>query len=117
MEIEAQIGSLYVLINEQQNKMILKGNSYILNPLTFYKDIINWGKTFKVKNGIFMIELTLAYCSTASIQMLNTLFKTLFTNNPEKIEIIFFMDEEYKEELEEMMFSITHNTGITPKIK
>lgn len=116
--IEQGESSPYVLVDKKQNKMILKGNSFVSNPIVFYQEILLFGKTYKIpESKTFTIEITIGYCSTSNIQFFNLFFKTFNADNASKIEVDFLVDKEEEEDLEETMLSMVFNTGVKYLVK
>ncbi len=103
--IEQGDSSPYVKIDENENTMLLRGNSFSANPKQLFAEVLDWGRDFKVTDdNIF-------------IQLLNLFLKTLNANNPGKIEVTFIVDQEDEEDLDEVMLSLTFNTGITHLVR
>lgn len=116
--IEQGDSSPYVKIDENENTMLLRGNSFSANPKQLFAEVLDWGRDFKVADdNIFKIEVTVGYYSTSHIQLLNLFLKTLNANNPGKIEVTFIVDQEDEEDLDEVMLSLTFNTGITHLVR
>jgi hypothetical protein len=116
--IEQGESSPYVFVDTLENKMILNGNSFVSNPNVFYEELINWGKTVKAQEGkSILVEIKIGYYSTSNIQLFNLFFKTLHANNPDRVEVVFFLEKEEEEDLDETILSLVFNTGITHKIK
>lgn len=110
--------SPYLSINSKEHKMVLKGNSFVSNPSIFFKEIMEWETAFKVAEGKkFEIEINMGYFSTSNIQFFNGFFKKFHNSNNGKIQITFFLDKEEEEDLEETMFSLLYNTGISERIE
>lgn len=115
--IEQGDSSPYVKIDEIENLMLLRGNSFSANPKQLFAEVLEWGREYKVPGGQrFKIEITVGYYSTSHIQLLNLFLKTLNSNNPGLIDVVFIVDQEDEEDLDEVMLSLTFNTGITHKV-
>ncbi|MBK7310662.1 MAG: DUF1987 family protein [Sphingobacteriaceae bacterium] len=47
IEIAEGEKSPYVLVKPEENKMVIKGNSFMANPPSFYEKVLQWAQTFK----------------------------------------------------------------------
>jgi preprotein translocase subunit SecA len=110
--------SPYVLIDEANTKLVIKGNSFVSNPVNFYQKVIEWGNSYQLDESVvFTIEIIMGYYSTSNIQVFNVFFRKLKGSGSGKIKFTFFLEEEEEEDLEETMLSLVHNTGIVHEIK
>lgn len=108
--------SPYILLKTEDNKLVIKGNSFMANPPAFYEKLLEWGRTFKVADGkIFNIEITIGFYNTSTLKIMNMLLKTLSSSNPDKIDITLFVEDEDEDQINTAT-TITFNIGIEPKI-
>jgi SiaC family regulatory phosphoprotein len=56
MEIAEGEKSPYVLVNPEENTFVLKGNSFMGNPPSFFEQILQWSQKFKA-TATFNIEV------------------------------------------------------------
>ena len=118
IKFEQGESSPYIFIRPVENLMEIKGNAFVSNPKAFYEPIINWAKDFSLKSDTkFVIKITLGYYSTSNIQIFNMMFKKLNNNNIGKIEIIFLLEKEEEEDLDETMLSLIFNSNIPTKVE
>lgn len=113
IKIEQGESSPFVEVNEANNSLTISGNSFVSDPHKFYSRLIEWSNTFYTKeNGTFQIKITLGYYSTSNIQSLNLVLKNLDKNNPQRVEVTFYLTEEEEEDLEETILSLVFNTKL-----
>lgn len=106
----------FVLVEPELHKLEIKGNSFVSNPKQFFERVISWGEDLRIAQGkTFQIRITMGYFSTSNIQLFNALFKKMNNNNPGKIEIVFALDKEEEEDMEETILSIVFNSNIPYK--
>lgn len=114
--IEAGEKSPYVLVDDKENKFVIKGNSFMSNPPTFYKDVLDWSNIYKVADGSeLMIEITVGFYNTSTLKIMNMLLRNLITNNSGKINLTLLVEED-DEDLASTASTITFNVGMEPKI-
>lgn len=114
--IEAGEKSPYILINATDNKFIIKGNSFMANPPTFYKEVLEWSSAHKVAEGSeLVIEITVGFYNTSTLKIMNMLLRNLVSNNVGKVNLTLFVEEE-DEDLISTASTITFNIGVEPKI-
>lgn len=114
IEIAEGEKSPYVLVKPEENKMIIKGNSFMANPPSFYEKIMQWSQSFK-SSVPFNVEITVGFYNTSTLKIMNMLLKTLSSNNEGKLNITLFVEEEDEDQINTAS-TITFNIGIQPKI-
>ncbi len=106
--------SPYILVNTEENKMIMKGNSFMANPSVFFEKILEWGKTFKATD-MFNIDITVGFYNTSTLKIMNMLLKSICSNNEGKVSIIMHVEEEDEDQINTAT-TIAFNVGVEPKI-
>ena len=114
IEIAEGEKSPYVLVKPEENKMIIKGNSYMSNPPAFYENILHWGQTFKATTPL-NVEITVGFYNTSTLKIMNMLLKTLCSNNQGNVIITLFVEDEDEDQVNTAS-TITFNVGVEPKI-
>lgn len=113
IKIEQGESSPFVEVNEANNSLTIRGNSFVSAPHKFYGRLIEWSNAFYTKENVtFQIKITLGYYSTSNIQSLNLVLKNLDKSNPQRVEVIFYLTEEEEEDLEETIHSLVFNTKL-----
>ena len=113
IRIDQKESSPLVEVNPEACSVYIKGDSFVSNPHLVYAPLVNWGNSFIVPEGkVLKIDIVLGYYSTSNIQLLNVLFKTINRNNPGKLNLTFYLNEEEEEDLEETILSLMFNTGV-----
>lgn len=108
--------NLFIDISPTQNKAVIKGNSFVPDPKAFYAEFMSWAKTFRPSSdGSFVIEITPGYYSTSNIQVINLFLRTLEANCNHKLEVLFNIEKEDEEDMEETIYTLMFNTGIIAK--
>jgi hypothetical protein len=116
IEIQAGEKSPYILVNPEEKKLIIKGNSFMANPPTFFEKILEWGQQFKVASGsVLNIEITVGFYNTSTLKIINMLLKTLISNNSDKISLTLMVEEDDEDQINTAS-TITFNVGMEPKI-
>jgi hypothetical protein len=114
IEIAEGEKSPYVMVKPEENKMIVKGNSFMANPPSFYEKIIQWSQGFKSSTP-FNVEITVGFYNTSTLKIMNMLLKTLSANNDGKLNITLFVEDEDEDQINTAS-TITFNIGTQPKI-
>jgi hypothetical protein len=114
IEIAEGEKSPYVLVKPEENKMIIKGNSFMANPPSFFEKILQWSQGFK-SSGPFNVEVTVGFYNTSTLKIMNMLLKTISSNNPGKVNITLFVEDEDEDQINTAS-TITFNIGVQPKI-
>lgn len=108
--------SPYILVKTEENKMVVKGNSFMANPPSFYEKVMEWSRTFKVADGaMFNIEITVGFYNTSTLKIMNMLLKTICSSNEGKVNITLFVEDEDEDQINTAT-TITFNVGVEPKI-
>ncbi len=114
--IEAGEKSPYIMIDSTNNKVVIKGNSFMANPPSFYKEISEWSTVHKVQDGSkLLVEITVGFYNTSTLKIMNILLRNLVSANPGKVDMTLFVEEE-DEDLLATAQTISFNIGIEPKI-
>lgn len=114
IEIAEGEKSPYVLVKPEENKMIIKGNSFMANPPSFFEKVLQWSQNFK-SSDTFNIEVTVGFYNTSTLKIMNMLLKTISANNPGKVNITLFVEDEDEDQINTAS-TITFNIGVQPKI-
>jgi hypothetical protein len=114
IEIAEGEKSPYVLVKPEENKMIIKGNSFMANPPSFFEKVLQWSQDF-TSSAPFNVEITVGFYNTSTLKIMNMLLKTLSSNNPGKVNITLFVEDEDEDQINTAS-TITFNIGIQPKI-
>ncbi|MBK7817763.1 MAG: DUF1987 family protein [Sphingobacteriaceae bacterium] len=114
IEIAEGEKSPYVLVKPEENKMVIKGNSFMANPPSFYEKVLQWGQTFKT-TALLNVEITVGFYNTSTLKIMNMLLKNLCSNNEGKISITLFVENEDEDQINTAS-TITFNVGVEPKI-
>jgi hypothetical protein len=105
-----------VEVDPGKQSVVIKGNSFIADPRSFYATCVDWARDYKVDKATLKIEITPGYYSTSNLQIFNAFLKTLGANNPGKIDLVFCVEAGEEEDMEETIYSLTFNTGIESRI-
>ena len=116
-KIESTPNSPEIVLDEENNLLEIKGNSYLSNPVKLYQFLFDWvSAPIGNPNLTFKIIINIGYCSSSSTQILNNLLKLIGQNLKYKIELVFFIDEEDKEDNLQKVKEICFNTSLEPVI-
>jgi len=106
--------SPYVLVKPEENTLVIKGNSFMANPPSFFEQILQWSQTFKAAAPL-NVEITVGFYNTSTLKIMNMLLKTLCSNNEGKVNITLFVEDEDEDQINTAS-TITFNVGVEPKI-
>ncbi len=116
-KIESTPNSPEIVLDEENNLLEMNGNSYLSNPIKFYQFLFDWAsEPIGNPNRTFKISIKIDYCSSSSTQILNNLLKLIGQNLKYKIELVFFIDEEDKDDNLQKVNEICFNTSLEPVI-
>lgn len=116
IEIAEGEKSPYILIKPEANSFVMKGNSFMASPPSFFEKIIEWAQKYQVaQNSKLNIEITVGFYNTSTLKIMNMLLKTLVSNNQGKVDITLFVEEEDEDQINTAS-TITFNIGLEPKI-
>ncbi len=106
--------SPFIELNHEKNSLVIKGNSFVTDPKIYYKNLINWAENLSTSQTI-IVQITPGYYSTSNIQIFNLLFRTLASKGIENVKIIFHIEKDEEEDMEETIYSLTFNTLLKPQ--
>lgn len=116
IEIAEGEKSPYVLIKPEANSFVMKGNSFMASPPSFFEKIVEWAQKYQVASGAKLnVEITVGFYNTSTLKIMNMLLKTLVSNNQGKVDITLFVEEEDEDQINTAS-TITFNIGLEPKI-
>ncbi len=106
--------SPYVLVNAEENKMIMKGNSFMANPSVFFEKVLEWSRSFKA-TSMFNIDITVGFYNTSTLKIMNMILKSICSSNEGKVSITMHVEEEDEDQINTAT-TIAFNVGVEPKI-
>lgn len=94
--IESTTSTPYVKFNYDDNKLIIKGESYPENAFVFYEPIYKLIDSYFKNNNVLTAEFQLSYINTSSIKCIIMLLDKLNTNyhDGREISVNWYYDEE-----------------------
>lgn len=116
IEIQAGEKSPYILVKPEENKLIIKGNSFMANPPSFYEKVLEWSHQYRAAAGsVLNIDITVGFYNTSTLKIMNMLLKTLISNNAGKVSLTLNVEEDDEDQINTAS-TISFNVGMEPKI-
>ena len=116
IEIKEGEKSPYILVKPEENKFIMKGNSFMANPPSFFEKILEWSNQYRVGAGATLtIEITVGFYNTSTLKIMNMLLKNLVSNNSGKVNLVLFVEEDDEDQINTAS-TISFSVGMEPKI-
>jgi hypothetical protein len=114
IEIAEGEKSPYILVKPEENKVVIKGNSFMSNPPSFFEKVLEWSQSYKT-SATLNVEITVGFYNTSTLKIMNMMLKSICTNNEGKVNITLFVEEEDEDQINTAS-TITFNVGVEPKI-
>ena len=116
IEIQAGEKSPYILVKPEENKFIIKGNSFMANPPTFFDKILEWSHQYRAASGSMLnIEITVGFYNTSTLKIMNMMLKSLISNNPGHVNLTLLVEEDDEDQINTAS-TISFYVGLEPKI-
>lgn len=120
MIIEATQSSPQIHLSAEQNRLLIKGKSYMENPTKFYEPVFAWLEKYlaTLASGTIKIDLEIIYLNSSSLKMFMNLFEMFEesvanVNNDICVNWLYdaenMMAKEYGEELQEELETAQFN--------